>query len=57
MRSRFATDAAQMFYGPEILGSTQKIQGLYQILAGLRFLIQYGRDEYWPWFAKTMLDL
>ncbi|PGG97662.1 hypothetical protein AJ79_09121 [Helicocarpus griseus UAMH5409] len=44
-----------VLYGPQDLGSTRNMKGMYQILKALQEIVRYGRDEYWPWFKKTML--
>ncbi|KAK3937107.1 hypothetical protein QBC46DRAFT_356927 [Diplogelasinospora grovesii] len=44
-----------ILHGPTELGTTQNILGTYCILAGLRELIKYGRDEYAVWFMENCL--
>ncbi|PGH27845.1 hypothetical protein AJ80_00395 [Polytolypa hystricis UAMH7299] len=44
-----------MLYGPQHLGSTIDMKGMYQILKALQEIVKYGRDEYWPWFTDTVL--
>lgn len=45
----------QMLYGPQNLGCTQDMRGMYRVLMALRELVKYGRDEYWPWFKEAIL--
>ncbi|KAK2779832.1 hypothetical protein FQN53_001262 [Emmonsiellopsis sp. PD_33] len=44
-----------MLYGPVGLGSMATMKGMYQILNGLRAIVKYGRDDYYPWFRETIL--
>jgi hypothetical protein len=44
-----------MLHGPQAIGSTLSIQGIYQIIKVLGVTADYAADEYWPWFKNNML--
>lgn len=38
------------------IGSTDTLQGIYQIVAVLQRLAAWSLDTYWPWFQQNILD-
>ncbi|KAK0371739.1 hypothetical protein CLIM01_10893 [Colletotrichum limetticola] len=42
-------------YSRVLCGSTQKIEGVYQVVAVLQLLGRYIENVYWPWFQQTIL--
>ncbi|KAI9760622.1 MAG: hypothetical protein M1840_002379 [Geoglossum simile] len=46
---------AVVLHGPQVIGSTLSIQGIYQIIKVLGATADYAVDEYWPWFENNML--
>lgn len=41
-------------YGPEELGSTNSIAGLYRLVAILKAIGKWVEIHFWPWFSKTI---
>ncbi|KAK1963041.1 hypothetical protein LY78DRAFT_705425 [Colletotrichum sublineola] len=52
--TRSATGQSRL-YSRILCGSTQKTEGVYQVVAVLQLLARYIEDEYWPWFKRTIL--
>ncbi|KAK7433525.1 hypothetical protein Landi51_13880 [Colletotrichum acutatum] len=42
-------------YSRVLCGSTQKTEGVYQVVAVLQLLGRYIENVYWPWFQQTIL--
>ncbi|UPK91328.1 hypothetical protein LCI18_002263 [Fusarium solani-melongenae] len=38
------------------MGSTSSVQGIYQIIACLHTLRQWGEGDFWPWFRELLLQ-
>jgi hypothetical protein len=52
----FGEQGKTLLHGPKLLGSTRDIKGTYQVLRGLREIVKYGREDYWPWFSEHVLQ-
>ncbi|KAK2052991.1 hypothetical protein LY76DRAFT_525582 [Colletotrichum caudatum] len=52
--TRSATGKSRL-YSRILFGSTQKTEGVYQVVAVLQLLARYIEKEYWPWFQQTIL--
>ncbi|KZL81264.1 hypothetical protein CI238_12580, partial [Colletotrichum incanum] len=39
------------------LGSTETIEGIYQVIAILQLLAHWAETEYWPWFRHNVLGI
>ncbi|KZL82761.1 hypothetical protein CI238_13189, partial [Colletotrichum incanum] len=52
--TRSAAGKSQL-YSRILCGSTQKTEGVYQVVAVLQLLGRYIQNEYWPWFKQTIL--
>ncbi|KAI9782832.1 MAG: hypothetical protein M1839_004583 [Geoglossum umbratile] len=46
---------AVKLYGPENIGSTLEIEGIFHILRVLGVIADYATDVYWPWLDKNIL--
>ncbi|KAK2036375.1 hypothetical protein LZ31DRAFT_561188 [Colletotrichum somersetense] len=53
--TRSATGKSRLF-SRILCGSTQKTEGVYQVVAVLQLLGKYIENEYWLWFKQTILN-
>ena len=45
----------QIMLGPFVMGSTEDVEGTYQIVYKLNILIEWANDEYRKWFQTHVL--
>ena len=38
-------------------GDTKTQLGIWKVLAGLRWLVRWSEEEYWPWFTRYVCGL
>ena len=45
-----------MLRGPDTLGSTTSLVGIYSIMRAIQVIAEYGVKTYMPWFEQHILD-
>ena len=45
-----------VLYSSHLFGSTNEILGVMRVLAGIRLLLVYTEDIFWPWFQANVLS-
>ncbi|CAJ2508324.1 Uu.00g133500.m01.CDS01 [Anthostomella pinea] len=46
-----------VLWAKKVIGGTDTIVGMFQIIHALRHIAAWGRDTYWPWYRRAILQM